>query len=333
MKCALNIFYLCLFFVPCIGIIAQESEPEKSKNTFFSASFSWYPTFKFGSADPDENLTDPHLDSNIATNLQLGLKLFKDFRFLFDVNIDGSTIDESPFGYLSKFSGLFGYKRALISFRSQNISGSYIWQGKKTPTGPNERSNFAISVFAIELQYDISFFINLFREDNDIGGVYLGLLYLTYGGLSKYKPSNLPMYANPHAKFSGWGFTVGIDTLTAQLLYGYSIPNMNLDTKGKVVLTPWGHLSWDWAFGTEELSGETIAMIHENPEIPQVVKDDLKTSSFGAWVTLHLTLGVGIKYKTKRCDYNFAVGYDPVFFMGSTLLHNEGLIFKASIVF
>jgi hypothetical protein len=337
MKFALNIFCLCLFFLPCFGTIAQEAESEKSKNSLVSASFSWYPIFKFGSKDLDENLTDARLASNVATNLQFGLKLFKNFKFLFDVNIDGSSIDESPFGYLSKFSGLLGYKRAVIGFRSQSISGSYVWKGEKTPTGPNGRSNFAINISAIELQYDISYFITLLTKDDTIGGLYLGLLYLTYDGISKYRPSNLPVYANPHAKFSGWGLTMGIDTLTAQLLYGYSLPSINLDKKGKIILMPWIHLSGEWAFGNEELSDETIAMINENPEIPRVVKDDLETSDFGSWFTMDFMLGAGIKYKTKWCDYNFAIGYGGIYFVryfnDTIILDNVGLTFKASIVF
>jgi hypothetical protein len=267
----------------------------------------------------------------------MGLKIWKDFKFLFNANFNGVDFDDTPLGPLSILSGSLGFKNALIGFRTQNISGSTLWNSEKPQTGPGDRTDFSIHITTVELQYDMISF-SKFLTENNWGGLYIGLLYFAYEGLTKVNFEGLPVYYDPHSKFNGFGFSIGIDTLNGYLLYGSRLPEYLFGPEKKFTLIPWINFNTQWAWGIEETSDEVVSLIKNNPEIPPAIKDNLETSYITFYNVMDLVLGIGIKQKTKLTDVTYSLGYNALFFFGypgqpHPLLHNEGLIFKVSFTF
>jgi hypothetical protein len=308
--------------------------PAKNIRTLISGAFSWYPTFKFGSKDPDEYLTDSELSYNVAGSVQFGLSLWRDFKFLLNVDLNGTEIEDTPLGPIGQLSGSLGFKSALIGIRTQNIAGSLVWGGEKAGTGPADRVDFGIHITMVELQYDLTSFFPRVVVENGLRGLYVGLLYLAYEGPSKVDlEKTIPLHYDPKVTFNGFGFSLGIDTLNGFLLYGDRIPLLTWD---RFSVIPWLHFDLEWAWGMKELSDEGEAQIKNNPNIPPSVKANMETSELSQFIAINGILGAGFSYRTKLMDITFSLGHNFLFFEGTllnALLQNDGLVFKVTVTF
>jgi hypothetical protein len=274
----------------------------------------------FGSAELDPNITDPKLTSNVMWSFQAGLSIWKDFRFLFDVFIDMKEIENNPISLLAKISGQLGYKNALVVYKQHKTSGSYLWVTENGASLPN-RSDFSIEVNSLSLQYDVSSFFkdelsSYFEED--LGGWYLGLAYMSYDGISKRKEGGI--LVPTHDVYHGFGISVGIDTLTGYLqnsfnpflFWEFEVENLNS------FFMPWVKLGWELTLGQDT----------------STTSDGHSSTQFVGLGIIDLVIGAAYVYKTDFADMTFSAGYNPTFYTGFVgILHNEGLIVRASLKF
>ncbi|MDR1903502.1 MAG: hypothetical protein LBQ88_14655 [Treponema sp.] len=334
-----------LFFAISGAVFSQEKAEEgntpssssKDIKKLVSGAFSFYPTFKFGSKDEDKNLTDTELESNIAFSLQMGLSLYKNFKFLFSTDINGTNIEDTPLGWLAKLTSSVGYKSALFGIRVQNIGGSMEWESTNPAqtTGPVKREDFSIRMTAMELQYDISSFFKYFSE-HGWGGLFIGLEYFSYTGAAKVKFDNILYHYDPEVEFNGFGFSVGIDTLNGYLLYGFEPgTHFSFGPNKKFTLLPWFRFNLDWSFGNMKLSDTALGYLKDNTAISAKNRGNIEESYITGINIINGIMGAALLYNTRFMDITFALGYNFLFIDGgiNTLLHNEGLIFRTSFSF
>ena len=329
------LLFAVILSVSVVSVYSYDEESDSNVSTMLSASFMYYPTFKFGSAELDEHLTEPILKSNMAFSIQFGLKLWKDFKVVLNTAFGESNIEDNPIGFLSNLSAQFGFKRLLFSYKMQNISGSLVWRTdeKVFPeyTGPENRENFSINVTATTLQFDITTFIR-FLDEQAIGGIYLGLLYFTYEGVAVKELAGYPNFYDGGYNLKGLGFSLGQDTMIGYSMYGYK-PFVQHTFQNGLTIMPWLKYEVAWVFGIESsYSDDAKKRIKESPAIP----DDVKTEgdSNMLWI-IDGVLGVGFAKKFNFGELSFSLGYNFIFYQGSigTLLHNEGIIVRASLKF
>ncbi|MDR0473202.1 MAG: hypothetical protein LBH43_05985 [Treponema sp.] len=352
-------FFLVVFLLSAIiSVFSQEIDKK-----FFGVSVSNYPDFDFSQPSstklmPEQCLTDYGTEYNMAFSVEMGLRFWKDFRFLFNFAFDGDSIEDNPVGFLTNLSASLGYKNLMFSYRMHNIRGSFVWNFSDVfypeLTGPlGERTKFSISQTMMELSVNIlaplKYIVRtaaayrdygnstmdivlqkVFSEETlDLFGTYLGLVYFTYDGLGAIACGPLCFY-DGYYSFKGLGFSLDADTYSRLLLYEGELPKFYKYGRN-LCGAPWVKLKMGYVYGLEtQYSGEAEKRIKEHPSVPE----DWSLSDFHGNFFMEAVLGWGFLLKTNSMDIGLGAG-GQMYMAQYDVIGNisTGYVIKASIRF
>ena len=276
-------------------------------------------------------------EQNIAGELQLGLSLWKNFKFLLNLDFNGTSFEDSPLGPLSNLGASIGYKRASLAFRTQSIAGSLEWKGEKAGTGPAGRQSFTTQVTTAEIRFNFS------------NGAFLGLIYYTAQGPSYVSPiKRAPEYFDPKRQLDSFGFSIGVDTLTSYLLDGtwslfyiaFEESLLRFGANNEITVLPWVDAGLTWTWGTYKTSSEWEERVRNDPDIPPSLKTNLSSEIFASGVfILQFIAGPSFFYSKGRFDIGFSAGVHFMAIVPGELLlttasgQSVGLVIKLSCAF
>jgi hypothetical protein len=333
-----------LLSILCFSLSAQENNSKPIK-TMAAFAFNYSPIFRnqgMYTFKGYENGFFETTGTSTATTVQLGLNLFKNWKFLINTDI---KLEDTPLNSIAKVAGAIGWKRVNVRFTTQNGIGLLKWHGEESLGPVNGYDDFSTRIMTAELQFDIlGLPIKSFKEHPSWAGVYMGLAYCNYTGPTAVWISSNNSIINdvvydPEVAVNSMGLSIGWDTMTAALLYDSDFLKFG-GKAGIFSFLPWISLYGNFHIGQAVLSdnGYNLLQTQATGEYSDYAKDNVWVSG----AVMDMIFGVGFMWKTKILDISLSAGYelnligdtamkDTIGF--GTWLQSEGFTIKMGVAF